>query len=132
MSHKLDSCSPVLVGNVERVSGIRVNFSLKCGESSVALYEAHHLDCFPTVTVITSLSDAVNPCTSTIVFVLENGKVIEREIGRNTGGLFTSPVFTVGNVRKIFVRCKSDGTDGCSGEIHLVLSYCGINKCDCD
>ena len=51
--------------------------------------------------------------------------MIEKEIGKfnKPFSLVRGPAFTVGNVRKIFVRCKSSSTDGCSGSITLVLSY---------
>jgi hypothetical protein len=123
-------CSPVLVGNFND-EGLNVGYNLKCGEKSDALFEADNLQCFPTVTVQTRINGAANPCTAFIVFVVENGRTIEKEIGRNTEpfSVIPGPVFTVGNVRKIYVRCKGNGIDGCIGELTFALSYCGVNNC---
>src|SRR4051794_39031706 len=103
-------CSPIQVGNFNQLG---VGYNLNCGEVSGVLYEADNLECYPTVTVQTQIGGAENPCTAFIVFVLENGRMIEKEIGKFTEPFsqISGPVFTVGNVRRIFVRCKGSGTD---------------------
>jgi hypothetical protein len=104
---------------------------LECGEVSGVLYEADNLECLPTVAVQTRISGATDPCTAFIVFVVENGKMIEKEIGKfnDPNGMVAGPAFTIGNVRKIFVKCKDPGSEGCSGDMQLAISYCGVNNC---
>lgn len=128
IDNKSNCCSPIQVGNFDRLS---VGYDLKCGEVSGVLYEADNLECLPTVTVQTDLHGSENPCTAFIVFVVANERMIEKEIGKNNdpNSSIPGPVFTVGNVKKFFVRCEGSGSDGCAGGIGLAISYCGVNKC---
>jgi hypothetical protein len=121
--------SPILVGNFNQA--LNVAYNLKSGEKTGVLFEADNVQCFPTVTVQTRINGAANPCTASIVFVVENERKIEKEIGKFIEP-HQGPVFLVGNVRKIYVQSKEDGTDGCSGDLTLILSYCGVNNCKTD
>ena len=107
---------------------------MRCGQQSSVLYEADNLECFPTVTAVTEIFGAGKSLYGVYCICSENGRMIEKEIGKfnKPFSLVRGPAFTVGNVRKIFVRCKSSSTDGCSESITLVLSYWALNKCEND
>lgn len=125
-----DCCTPVLVQSTQSFN-LANSWDLECGEQSSVLYEAENLECLPTVTVYTTIQGALNPCRTYIVFEVGDGSPIEKELPRNPnpGSGIVGPIFTVGNVRSIYVRCDSSGTEGCRGTNHYALSYCGINNC---